>query len=82
LVDWPDAEKAEDAMKTAEFRRDRLRVALPRLRERHSAVEAAEYASNWNEEYRRAEAQRDELAREFPEVYANVVDNSLTCSTV
>ena len=41
--------------------------------ERHRAVEAAEYVSNWNEEYKRAEAQRDELAREFAEVYPNVV---------
>jgi hypothetical protein len=72
LVDSPDAEKAEDAMKTAEFRRDRLRTALPRLKERHAAVAAAEYAACWNSDCDSVEAQRNAVAREFVEVYRNV----------
>jgi hypothetical protein len=60
-------------MKTAEFRRDRLRTALPRLRERHNAVAAAEYAADWNSDCDKVEAERDKLARKFTEVYPKVV---------
>jgi hypothetical protein len=73
LVDSPDAENAEDAMKTAEFRRDRLRTALPRLRERHEAVATAEYAAYWESECDKVEAERDALARELAELYPKVV---------
>jgi len=73
LVNSPDAEKAEEAMKTAEFRRDRLRTALPRLRERHEAVAAAEYAAHWESECDKVEAERNALARQFAEVYPNIV---------
>jgi hypothetical protein len=58
----PDAAKARAAMEDAAFTRDRLRTMLPRLHARLKEVEAAEYAAQWEPEFKRVEAQRDALS--------------------
>jgi hypothetical protein len=73
LLASPDASKARTTMEDAAFTRDRLRTVLPRLREKLRMVEAAEYAARWEPEYKKVEAQRDELAKEFASTYPKVV---------
>ncbi len=69
----PDAARARAAMEDAAFARDRLRSVLPRLRERLTEVETAEYAKQWDADFRGVEARRDELALEYAELYPRLV---------
>jgi hypothetical protein len=74
----PDAAKARAAMEDAAFTRERLRTVLPRLQARLKQVVAAEYAANWEPEFKRVEALRDELAaamrKLYPAAVAQLVD--------
>jgi hypothetical protein len=61
------------APRDAAFARDRLRTVLPKLKARLKQVVAAEYAAQWEPEFKRVEAQRDALATEMREVYPAAV---------
>ena len=65
----PDAAKAREAMQMAEFSRDRLRTALPRLQERLEQLQAEEYLARWREEYEALKVKRDGLAEELRTIY-------------
>jgi hypothetical protein len=65
----PDAAKAREAMQMAEFSRDRLRTALPRLQERLEQLQAEEYLARWRDEYEALKVKRDELAEELRTIY-------------
>ena len=69
----PDITKARAAMEDAAFTRDRLRTVLPRLQQKFTEVEAAEYAARWDPDFKQVEAERDELAAEFREKYPRLV---------
>jgi hypothetical protein len=69
LTASPDAKAAREAVAEAEFVRDRLRAALPRLQERLQKVEDAEYLAGWLARYEVLKEKRDGLARELPDVY-------------
>jgi hypothetical protein len=60
-------------MEDAEFARERLKVLLPRLQQRHGEVAAAEYEKAWAEDSRRVEAMRDAMADELRESYLATV---------
>jgi hypothetical protein len=65
----PDAAKARAAMEDAAFTRDRLRNVLPRLQARLTELHAAEYAARWEPDFEQVQAQRDELAQGYAELY-------------
>jgi hypothetical protein len=65
----PDVAKARAEMENAAFRRDRLEVAVTKLRERLKAVKAQEEDSRRQVAYAKAITVRDELAKELREVY-------------
>jgi hypothetical protein len=69
-----DTAEAEKVVWAAEFRRDRLRAALSRLRQRHDEVQAAEYAARRQVNYDTVKAKRDDLAKELAEYYPSLVD--------
>jgi hypothetical protein len=73
-VGSPDPIKARAAMEGAAFTRDRLRTVLPRLQTRLKQVVAAEYAAQWEPEFKRVEARRDALAAEMREIYPRVTE--------
>ena len=68
----PYSAEAEQSLWTVEFRRDRLRAALSRLRQRLAEVEASERVARWQEDYEAVKEERDELADEFAEVYQSL----------
>ena len=74
----PDAAKAREAMQMAEFSRDRLRTALPRLQERLEQLQAEEYLARWRDEYEALKVKRDGLAEElrtiYPELETKITD--------
>jgi hypothetical protein len=70
----PDADKAREALQLVEFRRDRLRTALTQLEARWAQVAAAEDAAKWEADYESRKAERDALAREFPQLYSELSD--------
>ena len=74
----PDAAKAREAMQMAEFSRDRLRTALPRLQERLEQLQAEEYLARWRGDYETLKDERDELANElrtiYPELETKITD--------
>jgi hypothetical protein len=65
---------ARTALQDAEFLTQRLQVALPRLGQRLEEIQAAEHAAEWEPEFERVKARRDELARECAELYPTVTD--------
>jgi hypothetical protein len=65
----PDAAKARASMEDAGFIRDRLRNVLPRLQARLTELHAAEYAARWEPDFEQVQAQRDELAQGYAELY-------------
>ena len=73
----PDLSKARAAKEDAEFAAAQLHTLLPRLQRRLQEVEAAEYAKQWDANYKKVEAQRDAAAKKFakyPELVAELVD--------
>jgi hypothetical protein len=68
----PDPVAARAAMEDAAFTRDRLNTVLPRLRQRLDEVAATEYAAEWEPDFEQVKARRDDLAREFAELYPTV----------
>ena len=64
-----DSAKAEQSAWAAEFRRDRWRSSLTRLRQRLGEVEASERQRDWVEDYDTVKAKRDAVAKEFAERY-------------
>lgn len=68
-----EAVQAREAFTAAHLARDRLITALPRLRAKLKEARAAEYAVQWQAEYERAEAKRNDLARELADVYPAAV---------
>lgn len=73
LTASPDADKAREAMLAAEFRAQRMRNALPRLRQRLTQVEKQEYTARWVSDYEQVRKGRDELAAEFNQQYPSLV---------
>ncbi len=73
LTKSPDAKAAREAVMAAEFTRDRLRKALPRLQRRYEQVLAGEYLEAWRADYAALEPERDALADELREVYPAVI---------
>jgi hypothetical protein len=69
----PDPVKARTGMEGAAFSRDRLRTILPRLHKLLKQVEHEEYVAQWEPEYERVKAVRDQLAAEMREVYPAAV---------
>jgi hypothetical protein len=65
----PDVAAARREMDDAAFRRDRLQVAVTKLRERLKAVKAQEENDRRQVAYAKASAVRDELAVELARVY-------------
>ena len=68
----PTAEAAQDALaraSAAQFNRDRLKSALPKLRDKLTTALEGERHSRWLSTYRRVEAERNLLSDEFAEVY-------------
>jgi hypothetical protein len=61
--------EARRQMEDAAFERDRLQVAVTKLRERLIAVKADEENARRQEDYDEAEAVRDELAKELADLY-------------
>jgi hypothetical protein len=57
----------------AEFIRDRLRAALPKLRTRLAELQKAEAYARWVAEYDRVKPLRDALAQELRELYPEFV---------
>jgi hypothetical protein len=70
VLSAPDVAKARAEMENAAFRRDRLQVAVTKLRERLKAVKAQEEDSRRQVAYAKAITVRDELAKELREVYS------------
>ena len=68
-IAMPDANRARAAVEDAQFAVARLRNALPRLEQRYQEAQAAEYRTQWEPEYLKAEAARDALADELADVY-------------
>ncbi len=69
LLASPDADNARQAMQAAEFARDRLQAALPRLQDRHCEVVAAEEFARWLPRQEAVKARRDALAAELCDRY-------------
>jgi hypothetical protein len=65
----PDVAAARREMDDAAFRRDRLQVAVTKLRERLKAVKAQEENDRRQMAYAKASAGRDEIAAELARVY-------------
>jgi hypothetical protein len=64
-----DAAAARAALADAEFLRDRLQIALPRLQARQREVAAAERYTEWTLEYDEAAAEQRALAAALTELY-------------
>lgn len=69
----PDAAEAERSAWAAEVHRDRLHSLLSRLRQRFAEISAAERAAQRVADCEAVKAKRDALAREFVELYPDVV---------
>ena len=73
-----DAAAARAALADAEFLRDRLQTALPKLQARQREVAAAERYRKWATEHDEAAAEQRALAQELTELYppfeAKIVD--------
>jgi hypothetical protein len=61
-----DTAEAEKVVWEAEFKRDRLRLSLSRLRQRHDEVQAAERAARGQADYDTVEAKRCSPAAASP----------------
>jgi hypothetical protein len=68
-----DTQAAYAAVVNAEFKRDRLSAALPRLQHWCAKVEAGERYSRWVIDYDNVRAQRDAVAAELRGLYAPLV---------
>jgi hypothetical protein len=64
-----DPTAARAALADTEFRRDRLRTALPQLQARQREVDAAERYRKWSAEYDEVAAEQTALAQELTELY-------------
>jgi hypothetical protein len=64
-----DPSEAKSEMIDAEFRRDRLNAALPRLQQRYTKVLQAEAKARWVEQYDSVGARVKELAEELRAAY-------------
>jgi len=73
----PDADNARQAMQAAEFARDRLQAALPRLQDRHCEVVAAEEFALWLPRHEAVKARRDALAAELRDLYVPFIDEAI-----
>ena len=66
-------------MDDAAFKRERLQAALEKLRERLAELRYQEEHARRRVRYYKAEAVRDELAKELAEVYPAFAQSSPTC---
>ena len=76
LVASPDADAAHKLVLSAELGRDRLRAALPRLRQLLGEAQAREYAERWDARYRRVRTVVEEAAetlRRYPALVAELI---------
>ncbi len=69
LLASPDADNARQAMQAAEFARDRLQAASPRLEKRYCEVVAAEEFARWLPRQEAVKARRDALAADLRDRY-------------
>jgi hypothetical protein len=69
----PDAAEAERSAWAAELNRDRLHSFCSQLQQRFDEVAATEYAAQWQATYEDVEARCNALAKEFGEVYPELV---------
>jgi hypothetical protein len=74
LLASPDATSARQAMQAAEFARDRLQAALPRLQDRYYEVIKAEEFARWLPRQEAVKARRDALAAELRDRYIPFVN--------
>jgi chromosome segregation ATPase len=72
---------ARREMSDADFRRDRLQAALPKLQARQKKLLASEENAQRRIAYAKAEAVRDKLATELRETYPQLVDQLLELMT-
>jgi hypothetical protein len=77
LLASPDADNARQAMQAAEFARDRLQAALPRLEKRYCEVVAAEEFSTWLPLHEAAKMRRDALSSKLRDRYIPFVNEFL-----
>ncbi len=73
----PDAKAAREAMLAAEFGRDRLCTALPRLQRRLQEVQAMEYFARWEPDFEQVEAKVEAASRKYakyPTLVTELVD--------
>jgi len=68
-----DVAKVGAELASAELRRDRMRAALPKLREQLEVSRAREYEAAWLEDFKRVEGEVDALAAELTEAYTQTV---------
>ena len=76
-----DIDAANAMVAAAGVRRDRLHVALPKLRERLATATANEIRDRWLARAQRLQAKIDPLATEFRDTYSPAVE-TLLCLTL
>jgi hypothetical protein len=74
LLASPDADNARQTMQAAEFARDRLQAALPRLEKRYCEVVAAEEFARWLPRHEAAKTRRDALAAKLRDLYVPFIN--------
>jgi hypothetical protein len=77
LLASPDAIDAREEMQAAEFARDRLQAALPRLQKRHCEVVAAEEFEHWLPRREAVKARRDALAAKLGDLYVPFINEAI-----
>jgi hypothetical protein len=68
-----DVAKVGAELASVELRRDRMRAALPKLREQLEVSRSREYEAAWLEDFKRVEGEVDALAAELTEAYTQTV---------
>jgi hypothetical protein len=69
-----DPDASLDLIKRSKLRAERLEVAIPKLRNRISAIELYEYAQAWHAKADELAHERDFLAQELKEIYPGVIE--------
>jgi len=72
-IETPDINKARAVVEATEFTGDRLRSLLPRLKDKHREVEAAEDVREWRIDFAALAEERNALAKELRETYPAAV---------